>query len=297
MGISFGSGDGGFTLIGVTSRGGTISSGAHDIVVRDTVFTGCASFNGVVGGNIVLDHNSHNNINSDQANSAARIHLPYGGSTPSGVTISNSLLAGGDTDGVQSGVGVNVVNNEFRDIREGSSSNHTDNVQLLGATGAVIRGNWVHTSGGTTQGIAAYDGLRSALIEQNVVDIPRGWGIEVYADSGSMIRHNTLPYRPPGCYGGSPCGMIDVNRKSQDAAGSGTVVVDNVATGITVQNGSSVAVRHHNLLRQSAAAGDVLGVATLIGGVGSTSYAGFALAPGTLGKGAASACTDIGINP
>ena len=135
------------------------------------------------------------------------------------------------------------------------------------------------------------------MIEQNVVDIPRGWGIEVYADSGSTIRHNTLPYRPPGCYGGSPCGLIDVNRKSQDAAGTGTVGSTNVATGVTVQNGSSVAVRHHNLLRQNIAAGDLLGAAALIGGAGPTSYQGFALAPGSPGKGAASDRTDIADHP
>ncbi len=195
MGISFGSGDTGFTLIGVTSRGGTVTAGAHDFVVRDTVFTGVVRFDGLAGANVLFDHNSHNNINGDQSSSPARIHLSYSSGTPSGVTIANSLLAGGDTDGVQSGVGVNVVNNEFRDIKEAGGTNHTDNVQLLGAAGSIIRGNWVHTSGGTTQGIAAYDGLRSSLIEQNVVDIPRAWGIEVYADQGSTIRHNTLPYR------------------------------------------------------------------------------------------------------
>jgi hypothetical protein len=214
------------------------------------------------------------------------------------LTISNSLLAGGDSDGVQSGVGVNVINNEFRDIRESGGTNHTDNVQLLGAAGSVIRGNWVHASGNvTTQGIAAYDGLRSSLIEHNVVDIPRAWGIEVYADQGSTIRHNTLPYRPPGCYGGSPCGMIDVNRKSQDPAGSGTVVVDNVATGVTVMNGSTVAARHHNLLRQNSAAGDLLGTPAFAGGASPTSYAGYALAAGSPGKRAASDGTDIGIAP
>ena len=120
------------------------------------------------------------------------------------MTIANSLLAGGDTDGVQSGVGVNVVNNEFRDIKEAGGTNHTDNVQLLGAAGSIIRGNWVHTSGGTTQGIAAYDGLRASLIEQNVIDIPRAWGIEVYADQGSTSATTRCPTAGPAATAGRP---------------------------------------------------------------------------------------------
>jgi hypothetical protein len=60
--------------------------------------------------------------------------------TPSGVTVRTSLFAGGDADGVQAHVGMTVINNEFRDICQGTNSDqHTDNVQMVfGATGFVF---------------------------------------------------------------------------------------------------------------------------------------------------------------
>jgi hypothetical protein len=297
LGIGFGGGDAGFALVGVTVTGGSITGGARDITIRDSVFTGQLKLDGLASSNVVLDHNSHNNLGAAQNVSPARIHLTWYSQTHSGVTISNSLMAGGDSDGVQSGVGVNVINNEFRDLCD-RGGNHTDNVQLLRAPGSVVRGNYVHlTTPCTTQGIAAYDGLERTLIESNVVDIRRGWGIEVYSDAGSTVRHNTLKYYPPGCYGGSACGMIDINRKPADPAGTGTVVVDNIATRITIMNGSTLAARHHNLVRQSAGSGDTVGTPVFAGGANPTSYAGFLLAGGSAGKGAASDGADAGILP
>jgi hypothetical protein len=150
----------------------------------------------------------------------------------------------------------------------------------------------------TTQGITSYDGgTNGVLLEDNVIDIRRAWGIEWYADTNSIIRHNTLRYYPAGCYGGAACGQIDINRKSADPAGKGTVVVDNIATAITVNNGSTVAARHHNLVRQGAAAGDIVGTPAFTGGTAPASYAGHMLATGSPGENAASDGADTGITP
>ena len=117
------------------------------------------------------------------------------------MTIQNSLLAGGDSDGVQSGVGVNIINNEFRDILE-DGPNHTDSIQLLGARGSVIRGNWLHNN---TSGIVAYDSVDQALIEDNVIDLPdRPWGIELYSDTGSTSA--TTPSGTAHARGTCPAG-------------------------------------------------------------------------------------------
>ena len=48
----------------------------------------------------------------------ARVHLSYSSETPSGVTIKDSLFDGGNADGIQTGVGVNIIGNEFRNIHE-----------------------------------------------------------------------------------------------------------------------------------------------------------------------------------
>lgn len=129
-----------------------------------------------------------------------------------------------------------------------------------------------------------------------MIDLPdRPWGVEVYADDGSVIRHNTLRYRS-GCEYNLPCGILALDRKSGDPAGRGTVVTDNIATDIVLANGSTAAARHHNLVRRNVRAGDLLGTPVFAGGAAPTAYAGFLLAPGSPGDGAASDGTDIGIN-
>ncbi|MEY2431328.1 MAG: hypothetical protein QOC92_1053 [Acidimicrobiaceae bacterium] len=277
----------------MTIDGGRITNGARDITIRNSAFTSHLTINGVINSNILLDHNTHLNINATSGSPPARVHLAYDcGEQHSGVTIRNSLFAYGDADGIQTGCGVNIIGNEFRDIVQ-NGPNHTDNIQMVGSTGTVIRGNWVHTTtDATTQGISAYDGVTRAVIEDNVVDIHRAWGIELYSDDGSIVRHNTLQYYPPGCYGGAPCGLNTLNRKAVDDAGRNTVVVDNVATEITTANGSTVAERHDNLVRQNVGSGDLQGTPAFVGGTG---YDAFRLAAGSAGKNAASDGLDVGI--
>jgi hypothetical protein len=290
--ITLTTGASGFTLDGLSIDGGRIADGARNITIRNTAFTNPLTINGVSNGNILLDHDSWLNINAT-GGPPARVHLSYGCDGLSGVTISNSLLAGGDADGVQAGCAVNILYNEFRDISQ-HGSNHTDNIQLVGTNGTVIKGNWVHsTSPATTQGITAYDTVAHADIEDNVVDIRRAWGIELYSDTGSIIRHNTLVYYAPGCYGGAPCGLITVDHKSADPAGRGTIVTDNIATDITAEDGSQIAERHNNLVRQGGGGGDYSGAPRFVGGGG---YGGFRLAAGSPGKGRASDGSDIGIH-
>ena len=294
MAIAFDTGDNGFTLDGMTVRGGSIRNGAKNITVRNSAFTSHLSMDGLANANILLDHNTHLGINSPSGAPNSRIGLYWGSSTPSGVTISNSLFKGGDADGVHTGVAVNIIGNEFLDICD-AGGNHTDNIQYEGAQGGVVRGNYIRATC-DTQGITSYDGgTVGVTIEDNVIDLRRAWGIEWYSDRNSLIRHNTLRYYAPGCYGGSACGLIDINRKSADPAGTGTVVVDNVATGISVQNGSSVGERHHNLLRQGAATGDSIGTPVFQGGTAPTSWSGFKLAASSPGRAAASDGTDAGV--
>jgi hypothetical protein len=184
---------------------------------------------------------------------------------------------------------VNIINNEFRDILIGGG-NHTDAIQLLEAPDSVIRGNFIH---GTETGIVAYDSITRATIENNVLDIYRPWPIELYSDDSSVVRHNTLKFG--ACQFNLECGQILISRKSADDAGHGTVVVDNVATSVEIDAGSTVGERHHNLLREGPAAGDFRGAPTYAGGANPTTYLGFRLAGGSPGKNAASDGGDVGI--
>jgi hypothetical protein len=281
------------TLDGFKIPGATMYNSTRNIVVRNSEFTAAIVFDGLANANILLDHNTHNNIEGGYDVNPARIHLAWGSDTPSGVTVQNSKLFGGSSDGVQAGAGVNIINNEFYNIKEGTCADcHTDAIQLIGAKGSVVRGNYIHD---TASGIVAYDGIQSALIEDNVIDLPnRPWAIELYADENSIVRHNTATYGTT-CVYNLPCGLIAIDRKSQDPAGRGTRVYDNIATRIDINNGSTVAERHHNLLRQGATGTDMSGAPTYSGGSAPTSYNGFTLSAGSLGKGAASDGSDIGI--
>jgi hypothetical protein len=293
MRVSF-SGANNIAIDGLTIAGATLSGSTRNVTIRNSTFTSHTQITGLANANVLFDHDSFNNINSPgQFDRPARIHLAYSSPTPSGVTIANSVLAGGDSDGVQSGVGVNIIDNEFRDILA-SGPNHTDAIQLLDAPGAVVRGNYIRNS---TSGIVAYDGLTRALIERNVIDLTtsnkRPWAIEIYSDNSSIVRHNTLRYG--ACAYNLPCGQLDIGRKDQDDAGFGTVVTDNVATQINSVNGSVLAERHHNLVRQGAGPGDLTGIPAFTGGAGPTTYDGYHLSAGSPGKNAASDGTDAGI--
>ena len=68
----------------------------------------------------------------------------------------------------------------------------TDPIQLIGAPNSLVRGNYIHNA---SDGIVAYDSLDHATITDNVIDLVSGrWGIELYADNGSVVSHNTLVY-------------------------------------------------------------------------------------------------------
>jgi hypothetical protein len=291
------SGARGLVLEHLRIRGGTLTGDTRNILIRDSTFSAPTTIDGLAGANVRFDRDTFNNMNVPSLHATpARIHLAYGSGTASGVTISRSLFAGGDADGIQTGVGVRIVDNEFRDILGHGGPNHTDAIQLLGAPHAVVRGNYIHHS---DSGIVAYDGLAAATIEDNVVDLTepgsmRPWGIEVYSDNGSTVRHNTLKYGR--CKYRLPCGLIDINRKQGDPAGQGTTVTDNVATQISLQNGSALARRGGNLVRIDAEDGDRRGVPKFAGGRDPDDYRGFLLAPGSPGRRSASDSSNPGIS-
>lgn len=290
--IHFTTGTSGFTLDGLTIAGGRITNGANSITIKNSEFTGHLIIDGVENANILLDNNTHININSCRRCVPAAIHLAYSSNIFSGVTVKNSLFQGGNADGIQAGTGLNILNNRFIDISEhGDEELHTDPIQLIGAKGAVVRGNYLYN---TSDGIVAYDGLDSATIEDNVIDLVSGrWGIELYADKNSVVRHNTLVYRTTCSYG--PCGQILLDHKPGDPAGSGTIVEYNVATRIGLSNGSAASVNRKNMLRQDVSGDNFRGTPTYVGGNIPTTYEGFTLADGSFGKGAGANGVDVGI--
>jgi len=277
----------------LTLSGARLVNTTKNITIAKSRFTGHTVIDGLANSNVLFDENQHVGIMTNPQSTPAMIHLSYGSSTHSGVTIRNSLFADGNSDGIQTGVGVNILNNEFRNIRENGPNDpaHSDSIQLIGATGAVIRGNYIHHC---ADGIVAYDRVDRVTIEDNVIDLVNGrWGIELYSDNSSIVRHNTLRYATTCEY--AACGQIILDHKTADPAGRGTVIVDNIATGISMNNGSAAATVSNNMLRQSAPANNFIGVPTYVGGASPVAVPGFKLAAGSPGKARASDGLDVGI--
>jgi hypothetical protein len=297
MQYNFTTGDSGFTLDGMTNMSGSITYGANNITVKNSTFTSYATFDQLTNSNIVFDHNTHNNIDSPVGAPNARLSFGWGSATPSGVTIQNSLLQGGDSDGVHTGVALNVINNEFADICQGVDVNHTDEMQFEGSIGGVVRGNYFHgTACSENQALTSFDsGTVGVLIEDNVIDSPRPWGLEYYSDKNSIIRHNTIVYHPDAqCeYNNLECGQIDIEHKPVNPPTSGTQIYDNLVTSINLSDATGVR-NDHNMYRSGAPSGNTTGTPIYVGGSNPTTYAGFALASNSPGKGAASDGTDVG---
>ncbi|MBC7632090.1 MAG: right-handed parallel beta-helix repeat-containing protein [Flavobacterium sp.] len=281
------------TLDGLTIAEALMYDTTQQITIRNSRFTGFVIIDGVANADILLDHNTHVVIVKCSGCWAGRISLPYGSATPSGVTVQNSTFRGGNADGIQAATGLSIIGNEFDHIDENGPNDqaHTDAIQILGASDVLVKGNYIHDS---ADGVVAYDGIDHATIEDNVIDLITGrWGIELYSDDSSIIRHNTLRYATTCSF--SPCGHIMVDHKTQDPAGRGTVVVDNIAYMIEANNGSQIAQQDHNMVRAGAATGDFIGTPTYAGGSTPTTPAGFLLAAGSAGIGRASDGTNVGI--
>jgi hypothetical protein len=290
------------TLDGLAITGLTIGdSRSHNITVRNSRFDQSQATlrtGELVNANILFDNNTHIGYVAGSGGGEGRIFLPEKTSQPSGVTIQHSLFQGGNSDGIQNGGrGVRILDNEFRDMQQidGASGVHADSIQLYGSAETVIQGNWFHD---VAVGIMCADGCDHEVVQDNVFAVTGSpYAVQLLSDAGSVFRHNTmLDYGT--CDYNQPCGILYLGNKSSDPASSGTVLKDNIVTRVCVCSGSvsGLAEQSHNLITNGAASGtsDVRGKPTYVGGPGPKTFAGFALAPGSLGKGNASDGTDRG---
>ena len=295
--ITFQGGTNGITIDGV-------NLGAVDIVGTSTREISLLNFNGTgkidISGltsatpNILIDTFAQLNLTLSNADPAG-IAVDGNRTTPI-ATIRNGTIDGGCADGIRIATPVIVENSRIMNKQVGSCPNdpHTDAVQFYGGpvAGTVIRGNYFYRN---VQVLAAYDSVEGVLIANNIFDPVRMASgaparSSCYSDANSIVRHNTVLYR------GANYGHICLDRKSQDDAGFGTIVVDNIANSIQANNGSSYSQRRNNLVRTGAVGGDLSGVPTYVGGSAPTTVPGFELATNSVGSGAASspAGSDIG---
>lgn len=307
--LTFSGNANGITIDGVDLSGAFITgANTREITLRNAdASQGTIQIDGVTHAtpNILFENLTH--LEQDNAGFCRGAPFPcvdvgaywfsYSGRSSPVATIRGAIIDSGCADGVQSGVPFVLEYSQIRNKIVGACPNdpHTDATQLYGGpfTGTIIRNNHYLNN---VQVIAAYDGVEGVLIENNVLDPGAGnerrpCQIELYSDANSIIRHNTLVYRN-ATYPGAIC----LDRKPQDDAGFGTQIHDNIAGAVDTQNGSTYGARAGNLLRAGAVAGEIAGSPTYTGGANPSTWAGFELAPGSLGKGAATspAGSDVG---
>jgi hypothetical protein len=288
MGLSFGAGDSSFTIDGLVISGGDITGTANHITVKNSAFTSPLDIT-ITGSNsaILLDHDTFNNQStSDCQGVPARVWIENS-SSPTDVTVSNSVLSGGNLDGIRpdgSG-GATIISNEFYNIEENGPNDcqHTDSIQMYGGQNVVIRGNYFHAN---SDGIVAFDGTQNNQITNNAcANISRGACVTLYSDQNSVVEHNTA---------GAGMDALEIDHKSGDPAGTGTVFRNNVG-GLSVGNGSTVTNNTNNLY-SGASSPNIGGNPIFAGGSSPTTWAGFKLTSGSPGISAATDGTNVGIN-
>jgi hypothetical protein len=289
MKVDLGSGDTGFTLDGLSGMGGNIRGSANNIVIRNSKFTSTLTVQGSPGANLLVDGGQFDWPASYNGGANAKLFI-YSSSpgASSGLTVRNSTFRNGDLDGVHIGgsAGADIIGNVFDNLCS-SGSNHTDMLQTEGMVGGRIAGNIFRAGlSCAAQGLTSYDGgTKGVIIEDNVIDVRRPWGIEWFSDNSSIIRHNTVVYYPSSqCNFNATCGQIRISRKAEDSAGTGTQVYDNLTTGVSFSDGST-GTQRNNVSSEKASYVGPLNV-----------WAGFKLAANSpVGLKAASDGLDVGV--
>ncbi|TAH33657.1 right-handed parallel beta-helix repeat-containing protein [Candidatus Saccharibacteria bacterium] len=288
MDLELTNGDANFTIDGLSGMGGTMTGNTiKNITIRNSTFSGAIVMMQLSNANVLLDNNVHNNIDVGSGCTGWPARVMVSESTGSaGVTVTNSLLSGGNSDGIKiDSDGVTVIGNQFIDIKEKNSNDcaHTDSIQFNGAGNAIIRNNYFR---GGSDGIVAFDTTYTNQITNNVcVSLVRGACVTLYSDRNSVVEHNVA-------YGGMDA--LEIDHKSADPVGSGTIFRNNIG-GLSAANGSTVSVNTKNLF-SGASGTNINGTPTYVGGTSPTTWEGFKLAAGSAGKGAATDGLDVGIN-
>jgi hypothetical protein len=256
--------------------------------------------------NIVLDHNTHNNIPGAADDYTSRVHLDA-----PGIVVKNSLFSGGTSDGIRVGDAPNtkILRNEFTAFVDRDPL-HTDPIQFYGdGPGTIIRGNWFHDMVSVSAMIMMADGGGPNVVEDNLFG-PGGhhfYGLTWYSDEGSIIRHNT--FVDGRCDSNLRCGIINLGYKPGDDPGRGTVIEDNILASIeTAGDGeggdASTFSSSHNLLhgQKPIGSGDLRGAPKYAGApLESTNvgrrkaFAAYRLDRTSRGRGNASDGSDRGI--
>lgn len=269
--------------------------------------------------NILVDGNTFDGINICTGCSTGRLQLW----AISGIRITNNHFGGGGTaDGIQWGgyggtLGPGNVFDGIVQSAAGTSGAHIDSIQLNGGPADSFGGRVQHASivgnyfGFNTIHIMAPDGAKAITVRDNVFTAgdPTGWGkIQMGTHADDVFTHNIL------------IGMrASFDAKWFNPASTNALVRDNILinSSFSITDGHSVqkcdnCIIDHNLYTNpldavpgsggtnngtnATCSNIVIGMPTFVGGAKPTTWAGYQLAPSSVGYKAALDGLDMGIN-
>lgn len=221
---------------------------SHDIVVRDSRFDRAQAIirtGELSDAGILFERNVHDGYVKCQGCYEGRLHLVGRTGRTSGVTIRDSVFAGGNSDGIQNGGhGVRIIGNTFEGIhqRDGAAGVHADAIQLYGSKGTVIRGNRMRD---VATGIMAPDGTDHESIEDNVIETDGyPYAITLGGDQASVVRGNHLV--GGACHYGLRCGTLRISQSNRGVGSRGTVIEDNILGALVVDSASRLGALRNN---------------------------------------------------
>jgi hypothetical protein len=287
----------GFSGLGGVGIGSSGASCCTNLSFTHDTFTGESYVRNVVNSNIMFAHDTFNNINECSGCFEGRIEVvSSSGSQPDGVTIENSIMSGGNTDGVQDhGSGTQILDNEFANIIESNCGGiHCDAIQTVGATGTVIAGNYFHN---TTDCFLMDDGGANITIKNNEcgpMASDSSFWIQFGGISGITFTHNTITGTTAGSYG------TDNGNPSSNVTWTNNIEYSTPSLN-PGQSLSGTTTEDYNLVQSCTAplcggSHDIKGLPTFVGGAQRSTWAGFALASGSLGLANASDGLNRGIS-
>ncbi|EGW20758.1 hypothetical protein [Methylobacter tundripaludum] len=269
-------------------------STTKNITVAGSKFTGQASIgtSGMVNANILIDNNTFDGISvcANCAEGRLQVSSYPMGSQPVGVTITNNHFGGGgESDGIQVGTYGVVIGpgNVFEGIQQGNYGRHVDALQLYGQSHTTITGN-IFTNDSTF--IMAPDGGDTEVITNNVFWASSGGAnsVQLGSHKNGTFKHNTVRGT-----------AVDIDAKTGSPASTNASVQDNIMINANFSLNCTSCTIMHNLFDSSGSANgtnNLIGTPTFIGGTSPTTPAGYQLTSSSLGYGAASDGTNVGIN-
>lgn len=277
--------DGGPELgIEITANGGpTIGSGVTNLLLKNLEFTTAISIdNPGPNANIVFDHNWHHNVGVN-GNPPGALTFAYDTPSSCGCTVKNSLMENFSADGIQTGTGLLVENNIFKNILPSNEEEHTDNVQSVGSVGTTVRGNLV--TGNCEQGITSFDGGANLAFEHNVI-------AGCTAHWLSMGAHDVA----------NPLATASMQYNTIDTALVDGAINCEAVTNMTLRNNiagnmflaNCAPVTRTNNMTLGGGFGDTAGVPIFVGGSGRKKFRDYCLSPTSPGYTGASDGGQVG---